>query len=136
MLCYFSLLLTLVGAYDEYVLDSIKERSNIAFNPKFKCYSMADGDLAIGNTLIDFKTSRRTDNIDGHLEQIWKYMLLSKIDNMNGIETLDISKITLYYARFARTISYEACNSEVTEHAKDLMDILNKYSKCLNMYRK
>ena len=63
-------------------------------------------------------------------------MLLSKIDNMNGIKTLDINKITLYYARFARTISYEACNSEVTEHAKDLMDILNKYSKCLNMCRK
>lgn len=127
---------TLVGAYDEYVLDSIKERSNIVFNPKFKCYSMADGDLAIGNTLIDFKTSRRTDNIDGHLEQIWKYMLLSKIDNMNGVKTLDISKITLYYARFARTISYEACGSEVMEHAKNLRDILNKYSKCLNMCRK
>ena len=127
---------TLVGAYDEYVLDSIKERSNIVFNPKFKCYSMADGDLAIGNTLIDFKTSRRTDNIDGHLEQIWKYMLLSKIDNMNGVETLDINKITLYYARFARTISYEACDSEVMEHAKNLMGILNKYSKCLNVCRK
>ena len=79
----------------------------IYYNPTFGICSQAvggaDADIVIGDTLIDFKSTKYLDSIENDFKQLVGYYLFSKVVNNPN----NINKICLYFSRYGKFVEYE-----------------------------
>jgi len=77
----------------------ISEHKNddlIDFNPNFSySHIIADGDIIIDDTLIDFKAVSYLNGVNNHINQLVMYSILNEYNN-----NFNIKKIQIYYPRF------------------------------------
>lgn len=85
----------------------------IYYNPSFGKCSVAvrgaDADIIINNTLIDFKSSKYTNNIADDYKQLVGYYLFHKVIN----HPYEIKKICLYFSRYAKFVEYEFTDKDM-----------------------
>lgn len=102
--------------------------NTIYYNPSFELCSYAvggaDADIIIGDTLIDFKSSKYLKNIDKDYEQLVGYFLFAKIVDKYP----DINKICLYFSRYGEFVEYE--------FTKEDKENINRAIKCMTYFIK
>ncbi len=82
---------------------AFKSKKVSALNPTFGEASLlvggADADFVIDDTLIDIKTTKNLKFKREHFDQLIGYYILSRIDQIDGVNNHKIKKIAIYFSR-------------------------------------
>lgn len=85
------------------LFDSLLHKEMLFLNPSFRDSSHlvggADTDLIVGDLLVDFKTTKRSEIQPGHLDQLFGYYLLGRNQRRLDGNFPAINRVGLYYCR-------------------------------------
>lgn len=88
-------------------LDLLDPGGNMTLGPSFGAWSAvlggADGDLLVGDTMIEIKTTARADREKDHRAQVVAYALLAEASGLRS----ELKSVAIYYTRFRAMVRYD-----------------------------